>query len=91
MGGPFLRTGDLGFLRSGELFITGRCKDLIIIRGGNYYPNDIELTVQDCDPVLVSSRGAVFAITPGLGALEQPLWCRRWTAIETARSSSPTS
>jgi acyl-CoA synthetase (AMP-forming)/AMP-acid ligase II len=70
-GGPFLRTGDLGFLRSGELFITGRCKDLVIIRGGNYYPNDIELTVQDCDPVLVSGRGAVFAITPGLGALEQ--------------------
>jgi acyl-CoA synthetase (AMP-forming)/AMP-acid ligase II len=70
-GGPFLRTGDLGFLRSGQLFITGRCKDLVIIRGGNYYPNDIELTVQDCDPVLVSGRGAVFAITPGLGALEQ--------------------
>jgi len=70
-GGPFLRTGDLGFLRSGELFITGRCKDLVIIRGGNYYPNDIEQTVQDCDRVLVSGRGAVFAITPGLGALEQ--------------------
>jgi len=70
-GGPFLRTGDLGFLRSGQLFITGRCKDLVIIRGANYYPNDIELTVQGCDPVLVSGRGAVFAITPGLGALEQ--------------------
>nr|WP_101953095.1 fatty acyl-AMP ligase [Mycobacterium sp. 3519A] len=69
--GPFLRTGDLGFLRSGQLFITGRCKDLITIRGGNYYPNDIELTVQDCDPVLVSGRGAAFAITPGLGAVEQ--------------------
>ncbi|MGV0772368.1 fatty acyl-AMP ligase [Mycobacterium syngnathidarum] len=70
-GGPFLRTGDLGFLRSGELFITGRCKDLVIIRGGNYYPNDIERTVQDCHPTLVSGRGAVFAITPGLGAVEQ--------------------
>ncbi|MED5812348.1 fatty acyl-AMP ligase [Mycolicibacterium sp. 050232] len=69
--GPFLRTGDLGFLRSGELFITGRCKDLVVIRGGNYYPNDIERTVQACHPVLVSGRGAVFAITPGLGAVEQ--------------------
>ncbi|QRY54874.1 fatty acyl-AMP ligase [Mycolicibacterium septicum] len=69
--GPFLRTGDLGFLRSGELFITGRCKDLVVIRGGNYYPNDIERTAQDCHPVLVSGRGAVFAFTPGLGAVEQ--------------------
>ncbi|WP_066903487.1 fatty acyl-AMP ligase [Mycolicibacterium houstonense] len=69
--GPFLRTGDLGFLRGGELFITGRCKDLVVIRGGNYYPNDIERTVQGCHPALVSGRGAVFAFTPGLGAVEQ--------------------
>ncbi|OCB52773.1 fatty-acid--CoA ligase [Mycobacterium vulneris] len=69
--GPFLRTGDLGFLRAGELFITGRCKDLIVIRGGNFYPNDIERTVQACHSVLVPGRGAAFAITPGLGAVEQ--------------------
>lgn len=62
--GPFLRTGDLGFVASGELFITGRCKDLIVIRGGNYYPNDIELTVQECHPALISGRGAAFAFTP---------------------------
>ncbi|MBU9764047.1 fatty acyl-AMP ligase [Mycobacterium sp. TNTM28] len=69
--GAFLRTGDLGFLRSGELFVTGRCKDLVVIRGGNYYPNDIERTAQACHPALASGRGAVFAITPGLGAVEQ--------------------
>ncbi|MFW0793237.1 fatty acyl-AMP ligase [Gordonia sp. CPCC 205515] len=69
--GPFLRTGDLGFLRGGELFITGRCKDLIVIRGGNHYPNDIERTVQQCHPALVHGRGAAFAFTPGLRQVER--------------------
>lgn len=69
--GPFLRTGDLGFLRDGELFITGRRKDLIIIRGSNHYPNDIELTVQDCHPALMPGRGAVFSVESGPGAAEQ--------------------
>lgn len=45
--GPWLRTGDLGFLFSGELFIVGRIKDLLIIRGRNHYPEDIEATVQE--------------------------------------------
>ncbi|MCP4112642.1 MAG: AMP-binding protein, partial [Desulfobacteraceae bacterium] len=44
--GPFLRTGDLGFLSDGELFVTGRLKDVIILRGRNYYPQDIELTAE---------------------------------------------
>lgn len=63
--GPFLRTGDLGFLEAGELFVTGRCKDLVTIAGVHYYANDIELTVQDCDPErLLPGRGAVFAVKP---------------------------
>lgn len=49
----FFRTGDLGFLREGELFVTGRLKDLIIIRGSNHYPQDIETTVNaDCDGLI---------------------------------------
>ncbi|MEB3020581.1 type I polyketide synthase [[Mycobacterium] crassicus] len=69
--GPFLRTGDLGFLRSGELYVTGRRKDLIIIRGNNHYPNDIELTVQNTNPALLRGRGAVFSVAPDAGAAEQ--------------------
>ncbi|WGV24576.1 type I polyketide synthase [Halotia branconii] len=60
--GPFLRTGDLGFLQDGELFITGRLKDLIIIMGRNHYPQDIELTVQNCHPALRPAGGAAFAV-----------------------------
>ena len=58
--GPFLRTGDLGFLLDGELFVTGRIKDVIIIRGQNYYPQDIEMTVQKSHPALRPNCGAVF-------------------------------
>ncbi len=49
---PYLRTGDLGFRHNNELFVTGRCKELIIIRGRNYYPHDIEDTVEKCHPAL---------------------------------------
>ncbi|MCP2728621.1 fatty acyl-AMP ligase [Limnofasciculus baicalensis] len=60
--GPFLRTGDLGFLQDGELFVTGRLKDIIIIRGQNHYPQDIELTVQKSHPALRLNCGAAFTI-----------------------------
>ena len=59
---PFLRTGDLGFIQDGELFITGRLKDLIIVRGRNHYPQDLELTVEQCDDALRPGCGAAFAV-----------------------------
>jgi acyl-CoA synthetase (AMP-forming)/AMP-acid ligase II len=58
----FLRTGDLGFIKDGELFVTGRLKDAIIIQGRNHYPQDIELTVENSHPALRKSCGAAFAV-----------------------------
>jgi acyl-CoA synthetase (AMP-forming)/AMP-acid ligase II len=59
--GPFLRTGDLGFLYDGdELFITGRLKDLLIIRGRNHYPQDLELTAERADPAVRPGCTAAF-------------------------------
>lgn len=60
--GPFMRTGDLGFLWQGELFVTGRIKDMIIVHGVNVYPYDIEQTVQRADERLRSNAGACFAV-----------------------------
>jgi len=60
--GPFLRTGDLGFLHKGELFVTGRLKDLIIIRGRNLYPEDIELTVARCHKELRPGCTVAFSV-----------------------------
>jgi len=60
--GPFLRTGDLGFFQDDELFVTGRLKDLIIIRGRNHYPQDIELSVEQCHPALRPGCGVAFSL-----------------------------
>ncbi len=60
--GPFFRTGDLGFLENNELFITGRLKDLIIIRGRNYYPQDIEASVETAHSLLRPGSTVAFAI-----------------------------
>ncbi len=60
--GPFLRTGDLGFIKDGELFIAGRLKDLIIIEGRNHYPQDIEETVERSHPAIRSGCCAAFSI-----------------------------
>ena len=61
----FLRTGDLGFVREGALVITGRVKDLVIIRGRNVYPQDVEATAAACHPSLRPDGGAVFGVDAG--------------------------
>jgi fatty acid CoA ligase FadD21 len=63
--GPWLRTGDLGFIFEGELFIVGRIKDLLIIRGRNHYPEDIEATVQEI------TGGRVAAISVPVNSTEK--------------------
>ena len=60
--GPYLRTGDLGFIEEGQLFIAGRVKDVIIIRGTNHHPQDIEWTVQSAHAALRPENGAAFSV-----------------------------
>lgn len=60
--GPFLRTGDLGFLKDGELFVCGRLKDLIIIGGVNHYPQDIEWRVEQSHPSIRPDHCAAFSV-----------------------------
>ena len=67
--GDWLRTGDIGFLHQGELFITGRQKDLVIIRGRNMHPEDIEESVRRCHPGIRSGGVVAFSI-PGTATEE---------------------
>ena len=63
--GPYLRTGDLGFIRDDEVYFTGRLKDLIIITGENHYPQDVEHTVYGSDPAIRIGCGAAFSADVG--------------------------
>jgi acyl-CoA synthetase (AMP-forming)/AMP-acid ligase II len=63
--GPYLRTGDLGFLRDDQLFVTGRLKELLILNGANHYPTDIELTVERSHPAIRRDGAAAFGIEDG--------------------------
>lgn len=60
--GPYLRTGDLGFLQDGRLFVTGRIKDLIIVRGRNHCPMDLEDTAACANPMLAKGAGAAVGL-----------------------------
>ncbi|WP_164014463.1 non-ribosomal peptide synthetase [Pyxidicoccus trucidator] len=59
---PYLRTGDLGVADGGEVFVTGRLKDVLVLRGRNHYPQDLELSVERCHPGLRPGCGAAFAV-----------------------------
>ncbi|MFD1277092.1 hypothetical protein ACFQ51_50600 [Streptomyces kaempferi] len=60
--GAFLRTGDLGAVDDGELYITGRLKEVIILNGRNIYPQDVEWAIRETGPALAASHGAVFTV-----------------------------
>jgi fatty acid CoA ligase FadD32 len=63
--GPWLRTGDFGSAWEGELFVTGRIKDLVIIDGRNHYPQDLEITTQEAHPAIRPDFVAAFAVPGG--------------------------
>lgn len=63
--GPFLRSGDLAFLHDGELVVCGRSKEVIIVRGRNLYPEDVELACRDADPALASTQVVAFGADTG--------------------------
>ena len=80
--GPYLRTGDLGFVFEDQLYISGRLKDLIIVAGRNHYPDDIEATVQQSHPSLRPGHGAAFAVD--VDGEERPV-----VVVEVDRSYRP--
>jgi acyl-CoA synthetase (AMP-forming)/AMP-acid ligase II len=91
--GPFLRTGDLGFRKEDNLFVTGRLKDLIILRGRNFAPQDLEVEGEGSHPGLQAGGGAAFTLTEGdqerlILAFElKREWRRRtdeWPVVEAA-------
>lgn len=86
----FLRTGDLGFMRDGELFITGRMKDMIIIRGRNIYPEDVERSLEPVSTLVRPNRCAVFSMeTEGIERLALVVEADRamLKAVSDAKSS----
>lgn len=66
-GGRWLRTGDLGAVLDGQLIVTGRLKDLVIVDGRNHYPQDLEATAQEAHPVVRRDRLAAFAVAGAAG------------------------
>lgn len=92
-GQRWLRTGDLGFVHEGQLYITGRCKDLIILRGHNVYPQDIELAIEAADTGVRQGRVAAFSVPMpgggdgvGVAAEVSPSQRRRRSAAELVQA-----
>ena len=93
--GPFLRTGDLGFIDQGELFFTGRLKDMIVIKGRNHYPQDIEKTVQETTSWIRPSCVASFSIELQgeeklvvLAEVERTYWSKNRSKDSNGRSAA---
>lgn len=93
--GPFLRTGDLGFIRDGQLFIAGRLKDLIIIRGRNLYPQDIEQTMEGVAPFIQPNGCAAVALDSNDGETLAAVieadrtFARKISPLDTAARNEP--
>ncbi len=91
--GPFLRTGDLGFIQDGEIFVAGRIKDVIIIRGKNHHPQDIERLVEALHPALRPGAArrspSSWAMTSGSSSCKRS--SARGSAASTCRFSSARS
>ncbi|GAB4558722.1 MAG: fatty acyl-AMP ligase [Haliangiales bacterium] len=86
--GPFLRTGDLGFLHGGQLYVTGRIKDLIIVDGRNHYPQDLEATIENTHPAIRPGRCAAFAVDGDAGeAVVAVVELQDTSAIEEAEQA----
>jgi acyl-CoA synthetase (AMP-forming)/AMP-acid ligase II len=82
-GGGWLRTGDLGVLEDGELYVTGRIKEMVLVNGRNLYPHDVERAVQSMDPALGIGAGAAFSVDTGD---EEQL-----VLVQEVRSGSPSA
>ena len=91
-GRVWLRTGDIGFLRDGHVFVASRSKDLLIIRGANHYPQDIEYTVEQAHPAIRATGVAAIAIPTdsgdGLAVLAEVAAGADATAVEVAIRSA---
>ena len=82
--GPFLRTGDLGLLRDDELQVAGRLKDVIIVRGQNHYPQDLEETADRADPRVRPGCAAAFQLDDDDGRVVVVQECREALSAESA-------
>ena len=83
-----MRTGDLGCFCDGQLFVTGRIKELIIVRERNHYPQDIELTAQSSHADLQAGGGVAFSLSSP-AARSKSCWFTKCAARPFARSMPP--